>query len=200
MKLRKVLTTFFALLLVVVVAVGCSKGSKNTKEAGTEYKAVKTINSLKGKTYISKESYKGKATAKFDSVTWKKLSDKYSLKFISEKEAFVGKYVDGKLSYGRFYQVTNGKNGFFNFKQTKFVTDNSNYVKMNSKVKKNYAKVDAKDVPDAAKGVQYYQARKSKNDNTTISYRLYKVNKDLVRENKPKNGVHYYVKNTVKED
>lgn len=204
MRIRKLLKYVLVVMTIVVVAAGCSRGDskKNTNSSSQtssgESKPLTNFDSIKNKIYITSGSYKGKAKKDFSSVSWKKVSDKYSFVFMSNKQAFVGKYVNGKLDYGRIYQISKGKNNFFNFNQESFVTSERNYSNMSQKIREKYSKVDNKKIPGASKGVVYYEAKNTKHAKNTVSYRFYKTKGSLIRENTQKKGIHNYIKNTVK--
>lgn len=206
MKLRKFLTAILTLLTIVFITTGCSsdnskkKSTSSSKTTSIENKPLKKFDSVQGKIYITNGSYKGKAKKDINSISWQKTASKHSFVFINGKKAFVGRYVDSKLNYGHFYDVSKSKNGFFSFKETSFITDQNNYKKMKTNVKNTYSVANHKNIPDATQGVQYYQVNEASKSRKAISYRFYRGDDGiLIRENKPNKGVHYYFKNVDKD-
>ncbi|KRN81646.1 hypothetical protein [Ligilactobacillus acidipiscis] len=155
---------------------------------------------MKNKTYFFTGSFKSKGQANLKSITWHKESGSYNFIFISDKEAFGGKYVDGQLNYGRFYQVTKAKSGFFNFKEKKFITAKNNYDELSPNKKEKYSLINSDQIPDAAGNTQYYQTSDPNQLRSPIKYRFYKVDGDLIREINPKKNVHVYTKNVLKDN
>lgn len=202
MKLRKQLITILAFLTVIVFVAGCAKektvSSKNsTKTTDVSNKPLTKLDSLVGKEFMSSESYSGSAKKSLDKISWKKMNESYSFRFVNNKRAFVGKYVNGKLDYGRFYEVSKSKQNFFNFKEVDFVTSATNYAKTSAKGKQKYTKIDNSKIPGATDKVQYYRAAGSK---ANVPYKLFMDGKNLVRENQPKKDVYSYLKYVVDKD